>query len=441
MGRLRTTSDEANVTGQSGGLLRSGLGVAGGYVVWGAASYAFLALAGHAIGPTEFSGVATLYLLVAGASSAVFTPVEQELTRRAGRSWVSGEPLSPVVKGVVLVSAAICAAVIVLCAIGFGLMKDVLGDQGGLVAAVPVGMTGYAVCFVQRGLFAGHGRLDRYTVQLIVESLVRLPALGLLHLLDEATGETVGWTFALSPWLAALVAAVWRPNRNRGPARAWVADGRAGPIPWSELCGALGVLLVAAVGTQAVANVGPVAMQVTANDLERPEAAAFLAAVLIARVPAFMIVAIQPSVLPRLAAFVQAGEWSAFSKLAQRAVRAGAGCGVLLAAGMYAFGPLVVEQIFGFEETPDRSSFLALGAAGGFYLVAAVFGVCLMARGAFRGVVIGWLAGCLGAVVGAAVGTDPIQRCWAAVLLGSVSVALMMAFFMRRPKGPTREGR
>jgi O-antigen/teichoic acid export membrane protein len=413
------------------------LGVAGGYAIWGAASYAFLVLAGQVLGPTEFTGVATLYLLVAGVASALFMPVEQELSRRAGRRAVTGEPLGPVVTGVALLAAAVCVAVAVLCLLGFGQMRDVLGNQGGLVAAVPVGMTGYAVCFVQRGLFAGEGRLDRYTIQLVVESLSRLPALGVLCVLDEATSETVGWAFALSPWLAALAAAMWRPRRHGHGSPGW-RSGRSGPIPWAELARALGGLLVAAIGTQAVANVGPVAMQVTAHDLDRPEVAAFLAAVLIARVPAFMVVAVQPTVLPRMAAHVQAGDWAAFSGVARRAVWAAAGCGGLLAAGMYAIGPLVVEAVFGFEQTPDRGSFLALGVGGGVYLVAAVLAVCLVARGAFRGVVAGWLAGGFGSVAGAFLEGDPVQRCWMAVLLGSVSAALVMFRFMKAPTGLAR---
>lgn len=401
--------------------LRGGLQLAAGLAFLGVAGYVFLALAGQILGPARFGGVGALFLVIGAVATGVFVPIEQELARQAGRRSVTGESLAPVIRGVVIASALVCLLAAVVCALAAGRLAAVLGGQRSLVPAIPVGLAGYAACFVARGVFVGRGLLGRYAAQLVAEGLSRIVALAALYAGGVATATTLGWAVALSPW-AGFAATARRPAAHRQRAAVRVPV----PVPWRALMTSLGLLLGCATISQFVINAGPVVMQATATPAQRADAGAFLAALVVARVPIFLFAAVQPSFLPRMAAHAQAGRRRAFAALALRLTAAVGAVGVIITGGLVVAGPYAMTTLFGFSEGPDRARYLQLGIAVTLILLATVFGQSLIAQGTLGLAALGWAAGLPGAVLGAVLADDPVSRCAGAFVGGAAAAACVL---------------
>ena len=86
-----------------------------------------------------------------------------------------------------------------------------------LLAALCVGLPGYACCFASRGVFAGTGELGRYGLQLGVEGGFRLAGMLGLVLAGLHSVAAVGWLFGAAPWIALAASLVGRTGTS--PAR------------------------------------------------------------------------------------------------------------------------------------------------------------------------------------------------------------------------------
>jgi O-antigen/teichoic acid export membrane protein len=386
-----------------------------GLVVQAGTSYLTLILAGRLLGAAKFGGLSALYVLVTSLATGLFLPVEQEIARRRGRERAVG-PADPTLarRAAILSLTATLALVLVALAI-HPVMLKLLGGNGNLLASFSVALPGYACCFISRGVFAGTGELRRYGVQLGTEGVFRLVGLAALGIFGVHSLAAVGWLFGAAPWIALAASLAGRPPRP---------PSLSGPVSAGDpLLAALGLLLVSSLSSQLLVNAGPVVVQLLATPAESARAGAFLAALVVVRIPVFLFTAVQPSFLPAMAGHAAADRKADFVRLTRRVLIICTALTVVSALVITAVGPLLLPLLFGFHDGLSSLTFLAMGVAVGLFLQAAILAQALLGRGLHKLTTIGWLVGLIGLVAGTTLPGSAVHRATLGFLLGAVAAA------------------
>jgi O-antigen/teichoic acid export membrane protein len=418
------------------GVARRSLPLIGGLAVLAGSSYLTLILAGRLLGAASFAGISVLYVLVSSLATGMFLPVEQEIARRRGleRGFGTFDPSLVRRAVVVSMSAAIAAGLVAVAAHPVSLR--LLGGNVSLLAALCVGLPGYACCFASRGVFAGTGELGRYGLQLAVEGSFRLAGLLGLVLASLHNVAAVGWLFGAAPWVALAATLV---GRKAHLPRVGVSITRGGP-----LVSALGLLLVSSVAAQLLVNAGPVIIQLLATPAERARAGAFLAALVVVRIPVFLFTAVQPSFLPAMATHAARDRRADFIRLTRRVLTICLALTVVSTLVAAALGPVVIRAFFGFRQGLSPVTFLAMGLSVGLYLAATILAQALLGRGKHAWMMAGWLIGLAGLLAGTALPGSAVVRATTGFLSGAVAAALafalLLAAALRRWPGPDAVG-
>jgi O-antigen/teichoic acid export membrane protein len=235
-----------------------------------------------------------------------------------------------------------------------------------------------------------------------------------------------GWLFGIAPWVAAGCSVIGlRSGSLAGPA----GQRRSAARP---LLAPLALLLVSTLSAQLLIGAGPITAQLFSTPGEAVAAGAFLAALVIVRLPVFLFVAVQPSVLPRMAAHVAAGRVAAFRSLLVRVLR----LMTLVAVGTFVLttllGPVILKLLFGPDYVLGRYVFAVMGFSIALYMIASVLGQAVLALGHHRLVMLGWLVGLIGLIVGITLASDLVGRALYGLLIGAAAAALTFAILLWR---------
>ncbi len=121
-----------------GGAITVGIGL----LLAGVCTYAFLAIAGHALTPLQYSAFASFWALLFVVAPGIFLPLEQELARAIAARRARGDGGGPVVRRVVLIGGAFLMVLVVAALLGFGpIDSHLLGGDGVLMVALLLGLT------------------------------------------------------------------------------------------------------------------------------------------------------------------------------------------------------------------------------------------------------------------------------------------------------------
>src|ERR1700680_1429714 len=175
------------------GVARRSLPLIAGLAALAGTSYLTLIVAGRLLGAAQFAGISVLYVLVSSLATGMFLPVEQEIARRRGPERGSGTFDPPLIRRAVVVSMVAAIAVCLVALAAHPVSLKLLSGNVNLLAALCVGLPGYACCFASRGVFAGTGELGRYGLQLGVEGGFRLAGMLGLVLAGSHSVAAVGW--------------------------------------------------------------------------------------------------------------------------------------------------------------------------------------------------------------------------------------------------------
>ena len=270
----------------------------------------------------------------------------------------------------------------------------------------------------------GKGRFGRYGAQLAADGILRVLAAGVLFGLGIESVTAYALVLFVSPGGGCPrdhpppVPA--RPHRRTRGGRRTVVR-------------AVATLLGASVLSQALANAGPIIVQLLATPNEGAVSGQFLAALVIARVPLFLFAAVQAVFLPGLAGLVSTGDGDGFRR---RVEAVGVGTLVIGVAGALAvwlLGSELVPLLFGPRFSIDRGVITLIAVSGALFMLAQVAAQTLLALGADRTVVIGWAAGIAGLLVAAAVpGELATRAAWALVFGSAAALVLLAAGLVRR---------
>lgn len=302
------------------GLPRLGTGL----VVFGLATYVFLALGARTMGPPEYSDFAFFWGVVYGVGIGVCLPFEQEVSRQLAQQRTIGADAGVVLKQARTLGAAVCLG-LTFATLPVVPVSHKLGiDDGWLLwALTSVAMAALMVAYISRGALAGEGRWSRYSSQLALEGLVRASvAAGLAYLAVQSL-----WTWALLVPVALIVGVVSTGRHSQRvkfrPSRASAREVAPG------MARAVGTMMIATVIGQSLVNIGPTVVRLLDTSEDQGDAGRFLATMLLARAPIFLFAAIQPILVPVLATFAAKGEITNYRKQVRDAMRWTASLGAL----------------------------------------------------------------------------------------------------------------
>jgi O-antigen/teichoic acid export membrane protein len=404
-----------------------------GLIVAGISAYGFLFLADKALSTSAYSPLGVLWSMVFLIGPGLFLPLEQEISRALAERRARGEGGLPVVRRAATIGVGIFLGVLLLMVLGSGWMTEHLFDgQYLLLIGLALGLAGAMVGHITRGCLSGTGRFNGYGTYIGTDGFIRPLGAVVLLVIGVSTAGPFGVVLGMAGLLAVPVAlTVQRPDLEEGP-----------EASFSEVGGALGLLLIASLSAFALMNIGPVLVQVLASDAQSEAAGRFVNGVVIARIPLFLFQAVQASLLPKLSLLAHSGHLGDFRSGLRRLLIAVAGLAVVGAVVGAVLGPFVVEIMFPTADLGSRTMGL-LAAGAGLYMLAMGCAQAVIALGGHGDQAIGWGSGvvALGIAVVAGAGLDLFLRVELALLVGSaVALVVMGALLVRRLSagGPLR---
>jgi O-antigen/teichoic acid export membrane protein len=284
------------------------------------------------------------------------------------------------------------------------------------VAALAVGLVGFYVMHLTRGVLAGSGRFRAYGELLAAEGIIRLVA----GIVLAVAGVDRAGAFALVLALAPFLAVAFALRRQRGLLQ-------PGPeAPYSELSASLGWLLLGSVLMQLLAYSPLLAINLLSAPGEKEVAAAFASAFFVSRVPVLAFQAVQGTLLPKLAGLAGSGRHGEFRKGVVRLLAVVVGIAVLGTVLAFLLGPTVGEILF--SDFSLSAGGLALLAAGsGAFIVALTLAQALMALGGHRLMTGAWAIGLVACIGTMATIADLELRVEVGFLVGAIVAVVAMA--------------
>lgn len=423
LGESAPTQPEAR---QGGGMVAVALGLG----VFGLATYAYLGLAGQALGPELFAPVSVLWTLLNALGIGLFIPFEQELGRVTSMLRTRGEGNRAYTRAVGVVAASLLAAFTVLAVVtGPLLTEQLFTGHGELVLMFILAMAGMAASYVARGLMSGQARFGHYGAQLAVDGVLRVAAAGVLYAAGVSSVTAYALILFAAPTLAVLVttprpSALIRPGGTAVSARV--------------VFGSIGTLLAASVLSQVLANAGLVVVQLLAGPDEAETSGYFLAGLVIARVPLFFFTAVQAVFLPALAGMATTGDHDGFAARVRTVGIGTLAIGALGSLGIWLLGPELVPVLFGPDFVIARSAITLVAVSGALFMLAQVAAQALLALGSDRAVVLGWGVGLVALLLAVAIPGDAVHRAAWSLVIGSAAAMITLGWALVVRQGQWR---
>jgi O-antigen/teichoic acid export membrane protein len=422
------TGPVAALPGESGGTAstatarRGVVAVTGGLVVVGLASYGFLTLAARTLHPAQFSAVAALWSLLYGLAGGLFLPLEQETTRQVAQRVVRGERVGPVVTKVIRLGAVLLAVLLGALLLARRPLTDaIFGGNQGMVLALCLALTGMIGLYITRGLLAGTSSFVRYAGQLGGEGVLRFAMTVGVVVAGAATTSRLGLVIGIAPvaMLALSLPFLPRPGGTRVAVR------------WPEVTQNLGLLLVASIAAQGIANAGPIVLQILGG-VDKAVAGRFLAAFVLVRLPLFFTVALQAAMLPRLVEASEVGDRAGFERLLRQLLLLVAGLGVVALVIFGLAGPQMISLLFGPGYAVSRVDLVVLALSSVLLLLGAMLQAAAVALQSHLAVAVSWGASGVVFVVGCLLPFSPFVRIEVAYVAAGVVVLVLLWLTLER---------
>jgi len=398
-----------------------------GLIVAGLSAYGFLFVADKALSKAEYSPLGALWSLVFLAGPGLFLPLEQEISRALAERRARNQGGLPVVRRAATIGVGLGLGVLVLLIATARFTVDQLFDhQILLLVGLTLGLAGALAGHLTRGCLSGTGQFKGYGVYLGADGFIRVLGAVICIVVGVNTAGPFGVAIGIAGLLAVPVSLlVQRPRLDDGPDAAF-----------TEVGGALGLLLGASLCAFAIMNIGPVLVKLLADGSQDEAAGRFVNGVVIARIPLFLFQAVQASLLPKLSALAHTGHLGDFRIGLKRLLVAVAGLALVGSIVGAVIGPFVVEIMFPGADLGGRTMGL-LAAGAGLYMLAMACAQAVIALGGHADQALGWALGLIALLVTVAVAShDLFLRVEVGLLVGSaVAFVAMGGLLYRRLAG------
>ena len=387
-----------------------------GLALNGLAAFAFLSMAGRALGPSAFAPLSIMWSTMYLVGVGLFLPFEQEITRAVAANDERGESA----RGAISRAGEIQVALLLLVAIPTVLARGAIADElfhgnSSYVWMLLLGVAGIASGHFIKGVMAGRRRYGLYGTWYFVDSITRIVPTALF----AVAGLSIGLPYALVAAGSALVATIsvaWKAA-DLGP--------RGHPPTWPSLLSSLGFLLCTSLTGAVMMNVGTIAVGLLAAEQEKDRAGVFLSGLVIARVPLFLFQAVQALVLPQLSEHVAADRRIEFHRDVRRLLRLLMLFLIAGTLGAAVAGTFVLTTLFGSDFAQlSRVDFALLALSSLLLLVGLSVNQAQIALNQQRLTAIPWLAGVATFTASVALFDGELYtRVGTALAIGSVVVA------------------
>jgi O-antigen/teichoic acid export membrane protein len=363
-----------------------------GIATTGVVTFAYFALAAHALPPAQYTHISLLWSIMFVIVSVIYRPIEQLLSRTIAERRARGQSSGGAHLRVALLIQAAFAAAFLAAALAARrvLQDDVFDGSAELYWILVVGVLAYAASYFARGFLAGHQRFALYGALVFLEATSRV-CFVLAVIAGVASGQSaVALGMAAAPFVSLVVVPAFFARREDPPADPVAVKETEGGLTLRR--GARFALAVfgVMVSEQTLLNAAVLTVAGTSND---PALAGIVFSVLlIARAPLQLFQAVQGSLLPHLAGLQATAGGAEFRRAIRVTVLASGGFGLAVALGLFAIGPDVVRPIFDIHRELPRAGLALVGLGMGLHLVAGTLNQAALARGQAAGASAAWLA-------------------------------------------------
>jgi O-antigen/teichoic acid export membrane protein len=368
-----------------------------GIATTGLVTFAYFALAAHALSPVEYKHISLVWSIMFVVASVIYRPIEQLLSRTIADRRARGHSGGHNLRVALLIQAAFALAFLAIALATRDLLQDELFDgSAALYWVLVIGVLAYAASYFARGFLAGHQRFELYGLLVFLEAISRV-CFALAVVVGIASGQsTVALGMAAAPLLSLLVVPwCFRRRRDAPPDPATVRQTEGSltlrhGVPFAAAV--LGVMIA----EQTLLNAAVLTVEGTSSDAAL--AGIVFSVLLIARAPLQLFQAVQGSLLPHLAGLQATAGAAEFGRAIRVTVLAISAFALAVAIGLFAVGPGVVGTLFDIDRDIGRAGLALVGLGMGFHLVAGTLNQSALARGHALGAALAWLA-CAGAFV------------------------------------------
>ena len=348
--------------------------LSGSMLLSGVLIYLFHVLAARALGPAAYGQIAVLWAAMFLAVIVLFRPIEQTVSRALADRLARGEEVRTVLRSSILLAVALVAVLGAASAVAWNAIGDrlFLGDSA-MTALLVLGIAGYGLAYVVRGVLAGVRWFNGYGASLVVDSFARLAiAVPLLFVASKLTAATAviaaGAIGALVPlWVGR--ARVKGALHGAGGTRFELGSAMKFAAPAS----------VIAASDQLLVNGGSLLVMVEGGTHASKTAGIVFAATMLVRVPTYVFQGLAASLLPNLTHLNVVADAGRFRRAVVQATGMLLGVGGVIVVAAAILGPESMGILYGSGFDAGRSELVLLGAGVGFYLAASTLSQALLA--------------------------------------------------------------
>ncbi len=365
-----------------------------GIATTGVVTFAYFALAAHALDAVEYKRISLVWSIMFVVASVIYRPIEQLLSRTIADRRARGHEGGHNLHVPLLIQAAFALAFLgVALALRDALQNDLFDGSASLYWVLVVGVLAYAASYFARGFLAGHQRFALYGALVFCEAVSRV-CFALAVVVGIASGQSVvALGMAAAPLLSLLVVP-WFFARRDPPADVAAVKETEGGLTLRHGLPFAAAVFGVMVAEQTLLNGAVLTVEGTSADAAL--AGIVFSVLLIARAPLQLFQAVQGSLLPHLAGLQATASAAEFTRAIRVTVLAIGGFALAVAVGLFALGPLVVTTLFDIDRELGRAGLALVGLGMGFHLVAGTLNQAALARGQAVGAALAWLS-CAGA--------------------------------------------
>jgi O-antigen/teichoic acid export membrane protein len=403
--------------------------VGGGLMITALTTYVFLIVANQALPDKAYSGLNAFWGFIFVAGPGLFLPLEQEVGRALSHRRAQGLGGGPLVRRAARLAAILTAAMVVLAIALSPLYVDgAFHSDTVVVAALAIGLVGFAFMHLTRGTLSGNGRFRPYGVILAIDGTAKLIASLVLWGLGVESAGAYAMCIALSPFVATGIALIGQHGL--------LEDGPE--APYSELSKSLGWLLAGSLLMQTLGYSVLLGIGVLKGDTNKSLVRALNSAFFVARVPPLLFQAVQGTLLPKLAGLAGAGRHDDFRTGFKQLMYIVCSIAALGTVAAFVIGVPLGKILF----PPFEISSLDLGllvAGNGMFIIALTIAQALLALHGHKAAALAWGIGVIVFCIVAAVIQPLDTRVEVGFLAGTIATtaAMSWALSLRMRKGVT----
>ncbi len=412
------------VLGRRQGAGAGSLYVAGAFAVSGVLTYVFHGLAARVLGPEGYGGLGVLWAATFLAVQTIWPGFTQTLGRYVAEREARDEDWRPVVLSVKRLQLTLLGVFLLVALPASPLLaKGVFGGDWTLTLAFVAAVAAYAPEYFRRGTFGGHRRFARLGALHVAESSSRALISGVLLVAGAGVAGPAA-AIVLAPLVGVLLVREVPgepPEREGEPFSAVEGIRFAGPV---LLCVAF---------AQALMNGGPILVSTLGGPDAQERAGILLAALILARVPQYVLSPAIAGLLPHASRVLAAEGRRGLDRFVGKAAGAVGLAGAATVAGVWLFGERAMSLFYGPGFGAGREALVLLATLAAFYLLSETLNQALFSLGRARLAVLGWLVGLLTAAVCAATlpGAGTLDGISLSLALGAVATtASQTAFYL-----------